>query len=473
MSTPHTQYQPVDASPVKSFFVHMLTRDIGLEDAILDLLDNCVDGILRSHRIRRSTQPYKGFQATIRFSKDDFMISDNCGGIPWSLHDYAFRMGRAADRPSDAPGGVGVYGIGMKRAIFKMGQHCLISTQNGDNKYDVEFTPDWIADEQQWKLPVQASKKSFKEDGTTVVVGDLNPAIAKRFGEDEKSFKAQLERMVATNYAFIIAKGFEVKINGDTVKPRPTHLVFDKKAAGTKRPAIQPFIFKTKVDGVEVFLAVGFTRPIPSPDEVANEHEEKRYSSLEAGWTIICNDRAVVYCDRTELTGWGEAGIPRYHTQFIAISGIVEFRSVADPSKLPTNTTKRGIDASSPLYLQVKNKMREGMRIFTDYTNKWKERPEESKKHIEAGKPLSFEEIKVQSRRLKMTPTKRTVPEGSQFKPALPLPRKVEARKRRISFVKTVDEVETVAEHIFKDVETDASVVGEKCFDLILKEARK
>jgi len=136
----------------------------------------------------------------------------------------------------------------MKRAIFKMGQHCLISSQNGDNKYDVEFTPDWIADEQQWKLPVQASKKSFKEDGTTVVVGELNPAISKRFGEDEKSFKAQLERMVATNYAFIIDKGFDVKINGDTVKPRPTHLVFDKKAGGTKRPAIQPFIFKTKVE---------------------------------------------------------------------------------------------------------------------------------------------------------------------------------------------------------------------------------
>lgn len=30
----------VDASPVKSFFVQMLTRDIELSDAILDLLDS-------------------------------------------------------------------------------------------------------------------------------------------------------------------------------------------------------------------------------------------------------------------------------------------------------------------------------------------------------------------------------------------------------------------------------------------------
>ena len=77
---------------------------------------------------------------------------------------------------------------------------------------------------------------------------------------------------------------------------------------------------------------------------------------MDAGWTIICNDRAVLYCDRTELTGWGEAGVPRYHTQFIAISGIVEFQS-NDPAKLPTTTTKRGIDASSlPLFTGKKIK---------------------------------------------------------------------------------------------------------------------
>jgi hypothetical protein len=35
------------AAPTKQFFVSMLTRDISLEDAILDLIDNCLDGALR------------------------------------------------------------------------------------------------------------------------------------------------------------------------------------------------------------------------------------------------------------------------------------------------------------------------------------------------------------------------------------------------------------------------------------------
>ena len=35
------------AVPTKQFFVSMLTRDISLADAILDLIDNCLDGALR------------------------------------------------------------------------------------------------------------------------------------------------------------------------------------------------------------------------------------------------------------------------------------------------------------------------------------------------------------------------------------------------------------------------------------------
>ncbi len=466
-------YEPINASPVKSFFVSMLTRDIKLEDAILDLLDNCVDGILRTKGRRQSRKPYQGFSAEINFKRNSFMISDNCGGIPWNLHDYAFRMGRADGSPAVPPGGVGVYGIGMKRAIFKMGKHSCISTQNGDHQYEVEIKPEWISSEQDWRIPVKRAKKKMNEDGTTIEVGNLYPGIADLFSKDAAAFKAELERMVSTHYAFIIDKGFEVKINGFAVKPRPTRIVFSKKTHGKR---VTPFIYKAKTDdGVDVFLSVGFTRPIPTQEEVMDAQDETRYSSIDAGWTIVCNDRAVVYCDRSELTGWGEASIPRYHTQFIAISGIVEFKS-DNASKLPTTTTKRGIDASSPLFLQIKNKMREGIRIFIDFTNKWKGQAEESKRYIEMESTLSFDEIKTAAaaskRELKFKQT-RKMPKGDQHKPELPLPKKLEPRKTRISFVSNKEDVKRVAEHLFDDQNADPSAVGKKCFDLFLREARK
>jgi Histidine kinase-, DNA gyrase B-, and HSP90-like ATPase len=478
-TTSQEPYEPVSGAPVKSFFVHMLTRDIRLEDAILDLLDNCVDGILRTRagkaKAKRKgvSRPYAGFWAEIKFDKTSFSIADNCGGIPWSMHGYAFKMGREDGRPPDPTGSVGAYGIGMKRAIFKIGRECLISTRNGSNAYDVEIEPDWIDNKLSWDFPVEPAKQPMKQQGTTIVVGTLHPWIASRFSVDAQDFESKLQGMVETHYATIINKGFKVSVNGAPVIPRPTKILFTRKARGSKKltKEIQPFVFKTKtVDGVEVFLTVGFTRPIPSVDEIENEQEKKRYSTEDAGWTIICNDRAVVYCDRTELTGWGEAGVPRYHTQFIAISGIVEF--VGPASKLPTTTTKRDVDASSQLYLQIKNKMREGMRVFTDYTNKWKTRADESKKYVKAGTLLTLEEIKVESTHLHLSSTTTSVPPGEQFKPQLPLPTKIGPRMRRISFVKSVEDVETVSDYLFNETSIDASTVGEACFDMFLKEVR-
>ena len=465
------KYEPVDATPVKSFFVDMLTRDIELVDAILDLLDNCVDGILRLKGESEEKVPYKGFEAEIKFDKRSFSISDNCGGIPWSFHDYAFRMGKDnQDRDSDLPT-VGVYGIGMKRAIFKIGRQCLISTQNEGDRYEVSITPEWIEDQNNWSLPVSEPSDSDREDdGTTIVIGELNKNIIEHFDDDKENFIRELVRKIETHYAFIIAKGFQVTVNGQKVEPKPTELVF-AETKNKRDPAIKPYIYKTEVDGVSIFLSVGFTRPIPSQEEINDEQEETRYSSMDAGWTIICNDRAVLYCDRTELTGWGEAGVPRYHTQFIAISGIVEFQS-NDASKLPTTTTKRGIDASSSLYLQVKNRMREGMRVFTNFTNQWKGKGNESQQYIDSGKRYDFDKLKTESKKLRLNSVKSGL-QGEQFMPKLPKPKPEPSTKKRISYSKNLEEIEIVQSYLFDENHITPSEVGEECFDMIFREAQQ
>ena len=118
-------------APTKEFFVRMLTRDIELEDAVLDLLDNCLDGILRSkHPDPESDKPYAGFRATITVSESEFVIEDNCGGIPLkTAKNYAFAMGRPPGAADDTPATIGMYGIGMKRAIFKLGTNAIVESR--------------------------------------------------------------------------------------------------------------------------------------------------------------------------------------------------------------------------------------------------------------------------------------------------------------------------------------------------------
>ena len=466
------KYDPVDARPVKSFFVEMLTRDIELVDAILDLLDNCVDGILRQKGNSSVKKPYEGFKAEITFDENSFSISDNCGGIPWDLRTYAFRMGREREHRHKNLPTVGIYGIGMKRAIFKIGKQCSISTRNKENCYKVEVPLGWMEDSKKWEFSVSESSQP-KEDGTTIVIDKLNEGIASHFDKNNKVFTRELTKKVKTHYAFILDKGFQVKINGNEIIAETTRLLFtDVNDTESINHPIRPYIYQAKYEEVNIFLCVGFIRPVPSLEDVNVEQEKRQFSSKDAGWTIICNDRAVLYCDRTELTGWGDAGVPKYHTQFIAISGIVEFQSI-DPAKLPTTTTKRGVDASSSLYLQVRQRMMEGMQVFTNYTNKWKGRPDESKEHMKAAKrQCTLDELKQEFQKLPSTSLSRGFG-GTHFKPKLPTPKPEPSSKRRISYSKELGDIQTVKNYLYGDEEVSPSKVGEECFDLVLREAQE
>lgn len=458
--------EAVSAQPVKSFFVEMLTRDIGLTDSILDLLDNCMDGIVRSvdKRTLGRARPYEGYGADINLTKESFEIADNCGGIPWDLHEYAFRMGRARPNNEHTRPTVGTYGIGMKRALFKIGRHATIQTQNDLFAYEVEISPDWLDSPDDWTLPVHSLERT-DEDGTLICIDQLNDDVRAAFSRTV--FERVLRAKIETHYALIIAKGFTVRLNGRDVEPRPLTLRFDDT---TSKNQIRPYIYKGNIDGVDVFLAAGFTRPFPPAHELEADVEKVRYSSSDAGWTVICNDRVVLYCDKTELTGWGTAGIPQYHNQFISIAGMVEFHC-NDASKLPTTTTKRGIDASSHLYLRVQDKMREGLRMFTGFTNRWKgkDRVKEARERIQDAQSMSLPDLKARTSKLKMSSVAKLP--GSQYRPPLPTPKK-ERSTARIGFVKPRVEVETVSEYLFDTTRMKPSDVGQRCFEIILDEAR-
>jgi hypothetical protein len=233
---------------------------------------------------------------------------------------------------------------------------------------------------------------------------------------------------------------------------------------------IKPFIFKNNYDGVKVKLAVGFYVPLPSDEEIDEYNEAKRATS-EAGWTIVCNDRVILYNDKTILTGWGDAGVPNYHTQFIGIKGIVFFES-NDPSKLPMTTTKRGVDMASPIYLAVKQEMRKGLKLFTNYTNQWKGRLQQEKEHSSQTKPVPImkiidsgetqEELKIN------TATSRKGPES--YTPILPKP-DIERDYVIIRYSKPKTDVEALSKKLFSEVfeEIGASEIGEKCFDIVFK----
>jgi Histidine kinase-, DNA gyrase B-, and HSP90-like ATPase len=469
----------ISAFPTKRFFVEMLVRDIELKDAILDLLDNCVDGAMRSIS-RKSREPkenpYEGFWAKIEFSENEFSIQDNCGGIPRDIAiKSAFKLGRPEPtEEEDADGGelptVGVYGIGMKRAIFKIGRNAIVSSYHDNTAFDVAIDPEWM-EKDVWTLDLQDREPLPNEHyGTHIIVNDIRPGVAQEFATD--AFFDLFCDAVSEYYSIIIPKGFKVYVNGKDIKPKKIGFILDE---ANLENGIAPYIYlkDPAADNVEVTLAVGFYRRLLSEEESeqqeAQEREGHRPSSEIAGWTVVINDRVVLYADKTRVTGWDDAGVPGYHTQFTSIAGIVEFRSNS-PELLPLTTTKRGVNGNSDLYLSVKNYMREGLKLFTNFTNQWKKSPEQRDQLRDDAKEVSLNEaVKLVANRMRAS---RRDKGASIFTPTLPTPKPTSVEKW-IRYKRPAKDVEFLALHFFDDVDTKPSSIGEKTFDLALLEAKK
>ena len=125
-----------DATPTKEFFVNMITKDISLEDCLLDLIDNCLDGVRRKVENLENKQLYESFHAKLEIKPNKFVIKDNCGGISIeNAINYAFHFGRRSDAPDEADSSIGLYGIGMKRAILKIGKNISIVSSTEEEAF--------------------------------------------------------------------------------------------------------------------------------------------------------------------------------------------------------------------------------------------------------------------------------------------------------------------------------------------------
>lgn len=234
--------------------------------------------------------------------------------------------------------------------------------------------------------------------------------------------------------------------------------------------SIEPYVLAGDLSGVHVELAVGFYRPLATEAELDDE-EFVKSKSENAGWTVICNNRIVLYNDKTFKTGWGTKGVtPGYHNQFISIRGIVSFRAT-DSMALPLNTTKRGLATDSPLYQAVIDHMRNGLKYFTSFTNRWKKQEEETTEMFESLSQRSLSQIIERVEAAKFSQL-RAQPGVRQYVPELPKP-EPQQKQRRICFAADQNDVETVAEYYFDDPQHDRAEVGRRCFDESLKRAKR
>jgi len=234
-----------------------------------------------------------------------------------------------------------------------------------------------------------------------------------------------------------------------------------------------PFVFQKTIDDVLVSLTVGLNRARSrGDDDDATPAWSGTALPATAGWTVLCNDRAVIVGDKSRLTGWGD-GIALYQPDFGIITGIIAFHS-RRPDALPVTTTKRALDTSSKVWLTSLVKMKEGMRVWISYINQWRNHPcaRQSDDWADA-RPLSQASAIAAVAARSVTRSDGQIEFNPQKAKVLPEPPGKTPSSRRIVFSRPVEEIRVISKALFDAADEKPGIVGDKCFALTLAMAGK
>ncbi|NQV18540.1 MAG: ATP-binding protein [Armatimonadetes bacterium] len=347
MTIEHGKPDVINATPTKGLFIKILSRDISVKACILDLIDNSVDAYIRNGITDRR-------KIRLNISKDKFEILDNCGGIEYNfLKDTVFRFG--ADIKRDKPT-LGIYGIGMKRAILKMGKKIFMETDDGKSFSKIYLDVNEWCKSDNWEIPFEhfehSRLSSEKKPYTKIVVTDLYDIIKDKF--NLTSFINSIKDAIHITYTFFITDKIDFYLNNDV--------------------KIEPFIIEVRSD--ELYKPAKYQESFEDVDfEIIcfiDPKEGRTKKELgKRGWNIFFNKRLILAEDTTGTTGWTGTpeDLPKYHSIYNEFRGIV-FINSEDPSKLPLNTSKTGLDTETAIYDHIRNKMIKTSRPLINYLSR-------------------------------------------------------------------------------------------------------
>lgn len=222
--------------------------------------------------------------------------------------------------------GIGAFGVGLNRAIFKLGHQTQLITDTGKERSALILnTDEYLADADQWDV-VARQFPSAGKDGTTINIGRPPEEIAHLFAD--KDWVDTQRQEIGRIYGHFIAKGLSIVVDGTPAK----NLEIPVRENGPYE--IEHRFYKTE-DGVSIYMKYGQHRDHRFSKEKDYEADRNRNLTDQFGWNILCNDRAILTCDTTDKTGWDD-----YHTEYYGFVGYVSFEA-DDPSKLPGTLASR------------------------------------------------------------------------------------------------------------------------------------
>lgn len=359
----------VDTRPTKNVIVSSLTRDASTQACIFDLIDNAIDSATEQLRNEEKTEgsgnrlpkAYSRFRVDLTLDSSRITIKDNCGGVSRvDLKKAALRFGQ----PTDHPMGIGAYGIGLNRALFRLGRRAEIVTDDGQEQSSVLLdVDDYMATEDDWNLDAIAAPSSGQV-GTSIEITSLTLSLLRDLSD--ASWIAKLNDEISKRYFLFLEKGLSITSNLKKLKPFSVPL----RRGG---PYLQLEKKYKLENSVEIHLVSGQHADHRFSAERDYSYKKNREITSDFGWCVLCNGRTIIMSDKTHKTGWEK----QWHAEFNGFVGYVHFTSI-DPLLLPWNTAKTDIDEQNAAYVDALKEMGE-------MTKTWRKNSYDAKRVRNAG----------------------------------------------------------------------------------------
>ncbi|MFZ6751987.1 ATP-binding protein [Undibacterium sp. Dicai25W] len=333
-----------DTRPTKKLLIEGITRDLTVEACIFDLIDNSID----------AKKENDSGLIEIKFDGSTFSIQDYASGIGINeMSESTLRFGAVTSHVD----GIGAFGVGLNRALFKLGKDVSITSETTDERIEVNWNVVEYMNNDIWDIPISVKSKQGLQ-GTLVQVHALTDDVALAFSDSK--WKGSLIAQLSKRYGCLIKnKGCIITLNGAQIPA----LVPSIKESVHFKPLETQFV----KDGVSVEIKLGrhhlhlFTGEDPGTENAIKIPTE------DYGWTVYCNDRAILINEMTHKVGWDT----ERHSQHYGFVGIVHLRG--EPRLLPWSTSKEDVDLHNAVYVDALKHMR-------DYSSKWRSFTDKVKK---------------------------------------------------------------------------------------------
>lgn len=348
---------PVKFGVDPEYLIAGLTTDVTTLECVLDLVDNSIDAARNEILSKRGAKKdqfglpksYAGYEIVVNSSLEAFEITDNCSGITQTnLSESSFVTGSRSRHQF----GIGHFGVGLNRSIFKIGTSTALETDDGSQRIHLSFTEQEVRSYNRNNSQIFAAssstsgKKFFK-----LTISALKSEVAHEVSSP--AWKTILKSELSMRYGRFIGKGLTLKIGSD-------ELVYDNPAI-KQDCFFEPLAKHSKLPGnVGFFLEAGVhDKYVLSTETESALGKNRNELSNDYGWYVICNDRIILAADASKITGWDA----KWHNEYNGFVGNAYFVS-EDPSKLPWDSRKTSINHYSIAYREALPLMKEAAEEF-------------------------------------------------------------------------------------------------------------